>query len=124
MKTAKIVLIIVAVALIIVGLILSIIAFARNDLYDNVFDISKNMKTVQNTYKIDDNFKNISIDDVEADVTIILADDNICKVVCDESDKIYHKVDVVDNTLTIKRVNSRKWFEKIITFDFGKMGTV
>ncbi|MBQ4100357.1 MAG: DUF4097 family beta strand repeat protein [Oscillospiraceae bacterium] len=127
MKTSKLVLIIVAVCLIVVGIFISATALIINGFnwkdgdfdFANLIDI--NFTPKQNTYTVNDDFKNIYIMGVEADITLIPANDNSCKVVCDESEKIYHTVEVLDDTLTIKRKDTKKWYERIISFDFGKM---
>ncbi len=127
MKTYKKVLIIVAVCLVVGGIFISATALIINGFnwaegdFDFVNLITANFTPKQNTYTVDNEFKNIYIMGAECDITFIKSDENICKVVCDESDKIYHTVEVLDDTLTIKRKNAKKWYERIISFDFGKM---
>lgn len=64
-----------------------------------------------NTYTIDEAFTNISIDGMECYIKLIPLDDNKYKVVCRESDKIYHSVSVENDTLFIKRNDNREWYE-------------
>lgn len=64
-----------------------------------------------NTYTIDKAFTNISIDGMECNIKLIPSDDNKYKVVCRESDKIYHSVSVENDTLFIKRNDNREWYE-------------
>ena len=74
---------------------------------------SHNFKTEMKTYSVDKDFKNIKIEDVEYDVFLMPSEDDKCKVVCNDEEKLYHTVEVVGDTLTINRINTRKWYENI-----------
>lgn len=118
MKVAKRNLLIAAAATVAAGLLLCFGAFAAMG-----FDFSRlNTLTVEtHTYTVEDPFVNLSVDGAECDVRLFPSEDGSCKVVCRESDKIDHTVKVVDGTLTIKRVDHRKWYEHIVGFHWGKM---
>lgn len=110
MKTSKKIVIIVAVAMIVGGLAISVSALAMLD-----FDFTK-MNTiafVTNTYEIDEEISSISVNGAECDVRIIPSEDGHCKVVCQESDKISHSIGVENNKLIIERHDNRKWYEHI-----------
>lgn len=111
MKKAKKIVIIVAVCMIVVGFISAFTAFASVG-----FDVAK-VDTVEwktNTYEIKESFENISIDGLEAAVTLVPSSDGTCKVVCTENENIYDDIKVENNTLTIKRISEHKW-----NFGFG-----
>ncbi len=111
MKKAKKIAIIIAVCMIVVGLISSFISLGFVG-----FDVAK-LDTVEwktNTYEIKESFENISIDGLEAKVTLVPSTDGTCKVVCTENDNVYDEVKVEDDTLTIKRISKGKW-----QFNFG-----
>lgn len=79
-----------------------------------------NVITEVKTYSVDKEFKNIKVEDVEYDVFLVPTKDEKCKVVCNEGEKLYHTVEVVGDILTIKRINTRKWYESIyFGFSFG-----
>lgn len=110
MKTAVKVSIIVAVALILVGSVISFSAISSMN-----FDFTKTQSgsSREKSYTIDDSFMNISVDTVEANVRFELSADGKCRVECVESTNIYHTVKTVNDTLVIKRVDERKWYEHI-----------
>ena len=72
-------------------------------------------KTKDETHvkNIAESFTNINIDVETSDVELKLADDNKTQLVLVENSKDFHKVEVKDNTLTVKYVSTRQWFEKI-----------
>lgn len=110
MKKAKKIVIIVAVSMIAVGLISIVgsLAFVQ-------FDVTKlnTMEWENKTYAVEDSFSNISVRGGDATVGLALATDGNCKVVCTENEVIYDKVAVVDNTLTIERVDESEWYHNI-----------
>lgn len=115
MKKAKKIAIIVAVSMIAVGFvsIVGSLAFVQ-------FDATKlnTMEWETKTYAVEDSFTNISIQGGDATVSLVSATDGNCKVVCTENDAIYDKIEVVDNTLTIERVDESEWYHNIgVYFD-------
>ena len=74
------------------------------------------VKFDEKVHLIDEKFENIKIDDTMCNIFIIPSEDEECKVVCHDEEKRYHTVEVVNNTLTINSVDSRKWYEE---FYFG-----
>ena len=102
---------------IIIGSVLLVIVGA-------VFAISiKNNKSVErvtNNYELTENFSNFDIDLQTADFEIKLATDGNKKVVCQETNKDFHEVNVVDGTLSIKYKDLRKWHEKLFVFDYHR----
>lgn len=117
MKTAKKISILLAVGLIVGGLAVSLAAFVMMR-----GDITKmnSMTFTKNTYTVKDNFENIHIEAAEADVRFALSETGECYVDCIEGEKIYHTVEVKDDTLTILRVDNRKWYEYIGVY-WGRM---
>lgn len=117
MKTAKKVAIIVAVVMIVAGLAVSAGALFMLD-----FDFTKlnTISFVTNTYEIDEEISSISVNGAECDVRILPSEDGSCKVVCQESDKISHTIDVENNELVVERHDNRKWYEHIGVY-WGEM---
>ncbi len=117
MKKAKKIAIIVAVSMIAVGFvsIVGSLAFVR-------FDATKlnTMDWENKTYAVEDTFTNISIQGGDATVSLVPATDGKCKVVCTENEVIYDKVEVVDNTLTIERLDESQWYHNI-GLNFGEI---
>ncbi len=110
MKTAVKVSIIVAVALILFGVMISLIAISSVN-FD--FTMTHGGSSKENSYTIDGGFENIAIDAVEADVRFEPSADGKCRVECVESTNVYHTVKVANGTLVIKRVDERRWYEHI-----------
>ena len=75
-----------------------------------------------NQHQIKEEFQNISITADTADVTFALSKDGFCSVICYEEENAPHQVAVSEGTLTIKHVDSRKWYERIgISFTAPKI---
>lgn len=102
--------IIMAIFLIAVGLL--IFAGAMTALG---FDFTKlstaNYET--NTYEVHEDFSKISIDADTAAIEFVLSDQEQCKIVCFENEKVKHSATVKDGTLTIGTVDTRKWYDHI-----------
>lgn len=110
MKTSKKITIIVAVSLVIVGLLISFVAIAALD-YD--FTRMNTINFVTNTYSVDEDFTDISVNGAECDIRILSSNDGTCKIVCRESDKVSHSITVENDTLSVERYDTRKWYEHI-----------
>lgn len=113
MKMSKKIALILAAIFIAVGLLVSFGAAVALE-----FDFTK-MNTVEfvtNTYPVSEQFTNISIKGNECDIRFLPSEDGTCRIVCQESDKIYHSVKVEKDTLTIERHDERKWYEHIGVF--------
>ena len=108
-KTAKIWLI-TAVSLIILGCILFAVIMSLNQ-----WDLTKlsTVKYVTNTYTATNDFSNISINSDTADIQFTLSTNDKCVIVCYEEETAKHDVFVVDDTLTIRVANEKKWYEYI-----------
>lgn len=117
MKKSTIVWLIVAASLVLLGaIIFGGVIMALN------FDFSKlnTAKFETNIHTVSDKFDSIVIDTDTADITFVISEDEECKVVCTEQQKINHSVEVANGVLTVKRVDTRKWYEHIQIFSFGK----
>lgn len=119
MKKGTKIAVIVALAVVAAGIMISVAAMALLN-----FNFGR-MNTVMydtKTHYIEDDFSNISVIGAECDVRLIPTDDNKCKVICTdgEDDKIFHSVSVSQNTLKIERHDNRKWFEHFGIY-FGSM---
>lgn len=120
MRTGKKNAILIAVILIVVGLFISF-----GGLLAMNFDFNK-MNTLNfetNTYSVDEGFSHIYVEGAECDVRFRLSEDDSCRVVCNESDKIFHSVEVKDNILKIERTDNRKWYERMGIY-WGRMEIV
>ena len=100
-----------------VGVGVFILALARSG-----WDITKlsTVKLETNNYEITDDFSSVSIDTRTADITVLLAEDGKCRVECNEKANMNHSVSVNNGTLSVKLVDTRKWYEYISMFSFDK----
>ena len=89
-----------------VGLVIGLIGLALSHFS---FKGLSSDQSVTNTYDVSESFDQISIDVDTDDIEFLPAADGKCRVVCQESEKIYHKVFVSGKTLTIQLVNNRSW---------------
>ncbi len=112
-KTAMI----IALICITIGLVLTLIAFLVIG-----FDFTKlnnrHPKTVEHT--VGEAFTKINVDVVEADIKLLPSTDGKARVVCDETDKIVHRVYVENGTLKIEHEDLRAWYE-YIGFSWNRM---
>lgn len=74
------------------------------------------VKNVTNEHAISEDFTSISVNTDTADVTFLPSEDESCRVVCVEPQKLSHSVTVVDSVLKIEEVDSRAWYEHISIF--------
>jgi hypothetical protein len=65
------------------------------------------------TYTFNEKIENIRIDTDTADVRFAVAADGQCKIVCEESVKEPHRVELQGKTLTVQREDFRRWFDHI-----------
>ena len=110
MSKLKLFFIIIAVVLIGAGGILFAISLKNGNLIN---------KAETKTYDDLLEFENIDLDLSTSDVTIYKSEDGKAKVECDDYEKRYHTVEVIDGTLTIKMVDEYKWYESIMVFRTG-----
>ena len=80
-----------------------------------------NANAVTNEHVLEDSFENIDIDVTTAAITINKATDGVNKVVCVDTEDVYHEVKVENNTLSVKYKDEREWYEKIGFFNFNKL---
>lgn len=102
--------IIIASILVVVGSAMFCTSMAKSD-WD--FTILSLVKYETNTYHIDGDFKNISINSELDDIIFVKSDSKECKIVCHEMDKVKHFAKVENETLKIAAVDERKWYEYI-----------
>lgn len=79
------------------------------------WDFSKlsTAKYENNQYNITAAFKDIAIITETSDIEFKYSEDKSVKVICYESAKIRHTVGVMDNVLSIKYNDTRKWYDYI-----------
>lgn len=111
MKTNKKILIITGAALAAAGLFITFGALAALNFDFTKMNTIKNFET--NTYKLDEPFTDITIKGAECNIRFYPSESNSCQVVCKENDKIFHNVSIENNTLTVTRTDSRKWYEHL-----------
>lgn len=66
-----------------------------------------------NTYEISEDFDSVSINTDTADIVFVASDDEKCKIVCYEEEKMKHSVSVVDGKLSVSAVSTKKWYDHI-----------
>ena len=97
-----------------INIILTICMFVTMLGFSGCGDMSKKMKTTN--FEITDSFTNISIDTVTSGVHVLYSEGESAGVSCYEYKKVTHTAEVVDDTLVIKVVDERKWYDKILNF--------
>ena len=75
-----------------------------------------------NEYTLEQSFKNISVITDTADIAFLASDDKSVKVVCHEPSNAKHTVKILDDTLEIKKNDTRKWYEYLgVNFESEKI---
>lgn len=113
-KTTKI-WIVIAVSLVFVGLIMFAAVMSE---YKWDFSKLSTGKYETNTYEISEEFSNLSMNTDTADIIFALSDDGKCRVECYEEEKAKHSVAVQENTLVIKMIDEKSWYD-YIGINFG-----
>ena len=113
-KTAKIWLVIAA-SLVFVGLIMFAAVMSE---YKWDFSKLSTGKYETNTYEISEEFSNLSMNTDTADIIFALSDVGKCRVECYEDEKVKHSVAVQENTLVIKMIDEKSWYD-YIGINFG-----
>lgn len=110
MKTAKLVWLIIAICLVLIG---ATICFTSIKSIDFDFKKFNTMEYTTKTHTVTENFADISILAAECDVEFKLSDDGTCKIECLENERLSHFIEVKENKLVIERIDNRKWYEHI-----------
>ena len=108
-------LLIVAVVLVVLGLVLTAAALFATDFTFDFFQF----ETTERTLELTEDFQNIAIEVDTADVYFLPALDGKGKVYLTETKKQFHDVFVANDTLTVRAVDTRHWYEQL--FSFGTM---
>lgn len=108
-KSAKI-WIITAIVFIIIGCIIfgGVMAVLKWD-----FSKLSTIKFETNNYEISEEYKNISVVTNTADIILRKSDNSATSVACYEQKNLKHTVSVNGDTLEIKVIDTRKWYEYI-----------
>ncbi len=72
--------------------------------------------TVDGSHHVSQDFDRIHIDVIAADVELVPSEDDKCRVTTKDSDYVEYTVDVVEDTLTIRATDTRKWYERLFSF--------
>lgn len=99
-----------AVILILTGLLLAGAAFVKADFrLENL----SNQTIIENVYEFEDDYDEILISILNADVVFAHAEDNRTRVEIREIEKIPHSVQVSENALRITARDTRKWVDRL-----------
>ncbi len=79
------------------------------------FDVAKlsRERFTESSYVWDDSFFVLHVEADCDDVQILPSDNDQCRVVCPESEKVSYRLEQVDDTLYVRRVDSRRWYDMI-----------
>lgn len=108
MTKTKVVFLIISIILIAAGMTIFGVCYAKGNRFDD------NIKYVNNTYEINEDFNKINIDLSISKVEIIKGEKN--EILVSETDKLVHEVKVLDNELKITNVDKAQWYEKFLIF--------
>lgn len=91
------------------------LALITISLYMIEFDFTKlsTQTYVEREYTLTDPFSAIKIDAVTSDVRFLPSENDNCRVICTEQEKMTHRITVEDNTLTIRTDDQRSWYDHL-----------
>lgn len=119
MRRQTIIWLLVAAALIVLGVILFALAMHTN--HWDFFRLNTDQYET-NTYLPGEAFHSIFIETDTADLLFVPSEDGSCKVVCYEDATAPHVISVRDDTLTIQLENRKNWYDYIgFSFDAPKL---
>ena len=121
MKTTTKIWLFAAVFLIVLGLV--VFAFSMKAAGTDFEDWST-QSYVTNTYEISENFRNISVNSNTADIEFLPSENDICKIVSYENEKIKCGAFVKNETLIIEYNDTRQWYDHIGIFSLESSVTV
>jgi len=110
MDTTTKIWLIVGAALVVLGIIAFTVVMTLNHWN---FNKLSTVKYVTNTYPINIDFTDISIETDTADILFVPSDANSCEVVCREPENMLHSVTLEDGCLTVRVKDERKWYDHI-----------
>ena len=103
----------VAAACILAGLACIVTGLALGGYNTLVEDSPYDGHTVGGVHHISRDFDRIHIDVIAADVELVPSEDDKCRVTTQDSDYVEYTVDVVEDTLTVRATDTRKWYERL-----------
>jgi hypothetical protein len=106
---------ILAAVLVAAGLLMMFVAMSA---YHWDFTQLNTVPFETNTYTLSEAFHSLTLDTSAADISIVPSASSKCQVVCSEPENLRHSVAVLDGTLTIQEIDTRKW-NQYIGFSFG-----
>ena len=110
MKKSKLAAIIVGISLILIG---AVIFTGAMFMFDWDFKGLSTESFETNKYDITEEFKDISLKTIAADIEFVPSDSGKTTVECYERTKVKHKVQVLDGALVIEAEDTRKWYNHI-----------
>ncbi len=67
---------------------------------------------VTNTTNVEESFENFEINSKVSKINFLKSTDGTNKVVSKEREKLYSKIEVVDNTLKVTQIDDRPWYNR------------
>lgn len=115
MKKGKMIMIILAVVFIITGG--SMMAGAYLSMSKDASSQTAAMEFVENTHTVTDDFTTIRISTINSSIELLPSPDGVCRIVCNDSEKLYHKFSVnefeMGAQLNIDQCDDWEWYEML-----------
>ncbi len=104
----------VATCLLLAGVLVCAVAIAASGGFEHTLLSSRPIVT--NTHTVEDVFTAVRVETFESKICFVISEDDTCKVVCNETEKVHHTVTVEDGVLTVAAKDERKWYDYIGIF--------
>jgi len=116
MKKATKIWLIVAAALVFIGIVAFVLIMTINHWR---FTALNTTQYETNTVNISESFQNISINSDTGDIAFIQSDDGKCRVDFYETENERHTAKVQNGTLLIEKINTGNWIDHVSIFSIG-----
>ena len=115
MKKAKLFLIIISVVCIILGTAMAV--GAHLSLANDASAQLAELKFEETTHTVDEPFTKLNIHTVNSAIEILPSPDRVCRIVCDDNEKLFHSISVTESVqgvqLNIHQLDDWQWYEML-----------
>ena len=111
MKKSKKILLIISVVCIFIGASMTLGAWLV--LHNNAADAIAGLEFEEKTHVITDSFTKININTINSSIELLPSPDGVCRIVCNDNEKLYHRISVAGSQLNINQHDDWQWYEML-----------
>ncbi len=111
MKKSKKILLIISVVSIFIGASMMLGAWCV--LRNNAADAVAGLEFEEKSHVITDSFTKININTINSSIELLPSADGVCRIVCSDNEKLYHRISVAGSQLNINQHDDWQWYEML-----------